>query len=263
VDHTTVARQIDGLEAKLGARLFLRNPRGYVLTPLGASVLESAVAMDAHVDRALRVARGQDVEMHGAVRVATADVLATHFVVPTVPALRRAHPKLRIEIVSDSRAHDLSRREADVALRLGASGDERLIVKKLGRLGFGVYAGRALVKKKKRVDERAAPWVAFDESIGRLPHEQWLDKHFPGAEIVLRANRQHTLLHAVRQGIGLGILPCFVADRDEALVRLRGPDEVFTRELALHVHADLQHSPRVRAFMGVVATRATAILAER
>ena len=255
VEHTTVARRIDGLEAELGARLFLRNPRGYVLTRVGETLLESAAAMDEQLGRAIRLARGQDVEMEGAVRVATADALATHVVVPALPALRRAHPELRVEIVSDTRPHDLSRREADVALRLGVSSDDRLIVKKLGRLGFGVYAARNLAKK--RIDERRASWVGFDETVGRQPHEEWLDEHVPDARIVVRANRQHTLVEAVRRGVGLGILPCLVADHDPDLVRLRGPDEVFTRELSLHVHADLHRSRRVRAFMESIAAYVT------
>jgi DNA-binding transcriptional LysR family regulator len=255
VEHTTVARRIAGLEGELGARLFLRNARGYVLTSIGTMVLESADAMDEHLDRAVRRARGQHLELEGAVRVATADALATHLVVPALASLRRQHPELRVEIVSDTRQHDLSRREADLALRLGASSDDRLIVKKLGRLGFGVYAARS---QSQPVDERTASWVGFDETVGRQPHEEWLAMHVPDARIVLRSNRQHTLLEAVRRGLGLGILPCFIADADPDLMRLRAPDEVFRRDLAIHVHSDLQHSRRVRAFMNVLAEYVTA-----
>jgi DNA-binding transcriptional LysR family regulator len=264
VEHTTVARRIDALEAELGARLFLRNARGYVLTGTGTSVLESADAMDEQLDRAVRLARGQNIELQGAVRVATADALATHLVVPALAPLRRAHPELRVEIVSAVRQHDLSRREADIALRLGASSDDRLIAKKLGRLGFGVYAARTLPRP---IDERTANWVAFDETVGRQPHEDWLGQHHPDARIVVRANRQHTLLEAVRRGLGLGILPCFIADADPDLVRLRAPEEVFTRDLSIHLHADLQRSRRVRAFIDVlsayVATNAAQIAGER
>jgi DNA-binding transcriptional LysR family regulator len=247
VEHTTVARRIDALEAELGARLFLRNPRGYVLTPAGAAVLESATVMGEQVARAVRLARGQDLEIEGTVRVATADTLATHLVMPALPALRRAHPGLEVEVVSDIRQHDLSRREADVALRIGTSSDDRVIARKLGRLGFGVYAARAIAGR--RFDEAAASWVGFDDTVERQPHEDWLRQRHPAAQVVLRSNRQHTLLEAVRLGVGVGILPCFIADEDPLLVRLRGPDEVFSRELSLHVHADVQRSRRVRALM--------------
>lgn len=250
VEHTTIARRINALEQELGSTLFLRNPRGYVPTSVGEALMEAAASIDVQVDRVLRIAHGQDVEMQGSVRVATADLLATHVIVPALPGLLRKHPELRVEVVSDTRQHDLSRREADLALRLGSSNDERLIAKKLGRLGFGLYAARA---KRQKSDWRRANYVAFDESVGQLPHEDWLREHAPDACIVLRANRQQTLIEAVRRGIGLGILPCVAADADRSLVRLKGPEQVFSRDIALLVHADLRHARRVRAVMDAIA----------
>jgi DNA-binding transcriptional LysR family regulator len=254
VEHTTVARRLDALETELGARLFLRNPRGYVLTRVGETLLESANAIGVHVDRVLLLARGRDVEMRGVVRIATADALATHNVVPALPALLRAHPQLVVEIVSDARQHDLARREADLALRMGRSSDDRLVGRKLGGVGFGLYAARGTGET---VDVRGAPYVWFDDTVGRLPHDDWLSEHAPEAKIVFRANRQQTLLEAVRRGLGLGILPCLIADPDRALVRVRGPKEVFTRDLSLLVHADVQPSRPVRAVIDALAAYVT------
>ena len=250
VEHTTIARRIAAVERDLGAKLFLRNPRGYVPTSVGEALVEAAGSIDVEVDRAVRIARGQDVAMQGSVRVATADLLATHLIVPALPDLLRAHPEIRVEIVSDTRQHDLSRREADLALRLGGSSDERLMARKLGRLGFGLYAARA---RRRNVDLRTSPYVAFDESVGHLPHDDWLAEHAPHARVVLRANRQQTLIEAVRQGIGLGILPCLAADGDRSLVRLKGPAQVFSRDISLLVHADVQRSRRVRVVMDAMA----------
>jgi DNA-binding transcriptional LysR family regulator len=193
--------------------------------------------------------------MQGTVRVATADLLATHLIVPALPGLLRAHAELRVEIVSDTRQHDLSRRQADLALRLGSSSDQRLIARKLGRVGFGLYAARV---RRRSLDLQSAAYVAFDESVGRLPHDDWLAEHAPRARVVLRANRQQTLVEAVRQGIGLGILPCLTADGDRSLVRLKGPDQVFSRDVSLLVHPDVQRSRRVRAVMDGLAEFAAA-----
>lgn len=255
VEHTTIARRIDAIERELGAKLFLRNPRGYTATAVGEALVESVENIDVEVDRAVRLARGKDVKMEGNVRVATADLLATHVVVPALPGLLREHGALCVQIVSDTRQHDLSRREADLALRLGGSSDERLIARKLGSVGFGVYAARG---KRRRADADGAPYVAFDESVGRLPHDDWLAEHAPKARVVLRANRQQTLIEAVREGLGLGIIPCLAADGDPALVRILGPERVFSRDLSLLVHADVQRSRRVRAVMdGLAAYAAT------
>jgi len=246
VEHTTIARRIAAVEQELGTTLFLRNPRGYVPTSVGEALMEATESIHHEVDRVFRIARGQDVEIEGSVRIATADLLATHLIVPALPRLLRAHAALRVEIVSDTRQHDLARREADLALRLGGSSDEHLIAKKLGKLGFGLYVARA---ERRNPDLRTATYVAFDESVGHLPHDDWLAEHAPNAQVVLRANRQQTLVEAVRQGIGLGILPCLAADADRSLRRLRGPAQDFSRDIALLVHSDVQRSRRVRAVM--------------
>jgi len=250
VQHTTVARRVAALESELGARLFLRNARGYTLTRVGQALLESVQAMHAQVEQVTRLASGQDVEMRGAVRVATADTLATHVVLPALKSLVREHPELELEVVSDTRQHDLSRREADVALRVGASGDTELVGRRVALLGFGLYGAR---ERPKKLDLRRVHYVTFEELVGKLPHQRWLAEHAPGARVVLRANRQETLVEAVRLGLGLGILPCLIAEGDATLHRWLGPEQVFTRELWLLLHPDLQGSRRVRAVMTAIA----------
>ena len=89
--------------------------------------------------------------------------------------------------------------------------------------------------------------------MGRLPHDEWLAQHAPEARVVFRANRQQTLIEAVRRGLGLGILPCLIADTDRSLVRLRGPGQVFVRDLSLLVHADVQPSRLVRAVIDAIS----------
>ena len=252
VQHTTVARRLDVLEATLGARLFLRNPRGYTLTRVGQALLESVQAMHAQVEQVARLADGQDIEMSGAVRVATADALAKHLVLPALSRLVQSNAALGLEVVSDTRQHDLSRREADVALRIGASSDTQLVGRKLAALGFGLYSAR---ERPKKLDLREACYVTFDEAVGKLPHETWLAQHAPEARVVLRSNRQETLIEAVRLGLGQGLLPCLVADADPALHRWLGPSDVFSRDLWLLVHPDLQGSRRVRAVMDAIAKR--------
>jgi DNA-binding transcriptional LysR family regulator len=248
VQHTTVARQLDRLERALGARLFLRNPRGYVLTKVGIALLESVNAIGEQVDRVARLASGEDVELAGVVRIATADLLATHIVVPALRPLLEAMPQLDVAVISDTRQHDLAKREADLALRLGASGDAHLVNRRIATIDFGVYAAR----RRARPALGKAAYVGFDESVGRQPHDDWLATHAPGARVVLRANRQHTLIEAVREGIGLGILPCLAADRDDSLVQLLGPKDVFSRDLCVVMHPDVRETRRVRAVVAAI-----------
>ncbi len=249
VRHTTVARQLDRLEDSLGSRLFLRNPRGYVLTPVGETLLESVEAIAARVNDVARLAAGGDVEVQGVVRVATADVLASHVLLPALRPLLASAPGLDVSVVSDTRTYDLTRREADLALRLGATSEPHLVAKKIAKIGFGLYAAPGGAKTR---DVAEARYVTFDESVGRQPHDEWIASHAPRARVALRANRQHTLLEAVRLGLGLGILPCLAADGDPSLARILGPSDVFVRELYLVVHRDGGRARRVRAVYGAV-----------
>jgi DNA-binding transcriptional LysR family regulator len=254
VQHSTVARRIDGLEASLGARLFLRNARGYTLTRVGQTVLESVQGVSVQVEQVARLAEGQDVQMAGTVRVATADALAKSLVLPAVQRLLREQHGLTVELVSDTRQHDLARREADLALRIGASADTLLVGRRLAALGFGLYgSARQRPQRTTKLALERASYVMFDEAVGKLPHEAWLAEHAPEARVVLRANRQETLIEAVRLGVGLGILPCLVADADPSLHRVLGPDRVFSRDLWLLAHPDVQGSRRVRAVFDALA----------
>ena len=201
------------------------------------------------MDEAARRAGGEDVELAGTVRVATADLLATHVVLPALRPLLAALPRLDAVVVSDTRSHDLSGREADLALRLGPSSRPHLVAKRIAQVGFGLYAGARGPGRRRLA---AARYVAFDESIGRQPHDDWLASHAPEARVVLRANRQQTLVEAVRLGLGLGILPCLAADGDASLTRLLGPAEVFTRDLFIVMHPDVRHAKRVRAVVGAI-----------
>jgi DNA-binding transcriptional LysR family regulator len=255
VQHTTVARQLDRLERALGARLFLRNPRGYVLTRVGEALLESVEAISARVDEVARLAGGEDIELAGTLRVATADLLATHLVVPALRPLLDANNQLDLAIVSDTRPHNLSRREADLALRLGAASEPHLVRRRVAEVGFGLYAARF---KGKRIDIEQASYVGFDDTVGRQPHDEWLETNAPRARVVLRANRQQTLIEAVRLGVGLGILPCLAADSDDSLVRLLGPPKVFSRDLCVVMHPDVRHARRVRAVIESIEAYAAA-----
>jgi DNA-binding transcriptional LysR family regulator len=255
VRHTTVARRLDRLEQALGARLFLRNPRGYVLTSVGERLLESVEAIRARVDEVTRLAGGEDLELAGAVRVATADVLATHVVLPALRPLLESTSGLEVAVVSDTRQHDLARREADLAVRLGQSNEPHLIAKSIARVGFGLYGARNL---RKTVALAQARYVGFDESVGPQPHDRWFASHALEGRVVFRANRQQTLLEAIRLGVGLGILPCMAADADASLVRIQGPSEIFSRELYVVMHADVRHARRVRAVVDAIETHVAA-----
>ncbi len=249
VDRNTVARRVAALEAELGLPLFERGPQGWSRTPAG----DELAAMASHVEEdVLALARhvdARDRAVAGTVRLTTAAHLAAQLVVPAVPALRQRHPGLVLEVVADQRIFDLTRREADLALRMGRPRDASpgLVARKLSDVAYAVYAARGTAAARRgAVDLADDAFLGLDEAMAGAPQERWLERVAPGRRVVFRSNSTASLVAAVRGGVGVAVLPRFAADPDPGLCRLDGPEPA-SHELWLLVHADLRRSPRVQA----------------
>lgn len=244
VDRSTVARHVAALEAELGLALFERGPQGWSRTPAGQElaglarrVEEDVLALARHVD-------ARDPALRGTVRLTTVPHLATHLLASSLPALRQRHPDLLLEVVADARAFDLSRREADLALRMGRPRSPGLVARRVSELAFAFYAAPSTeAGGRGAVDLRANPFLG-DEAD--LLQERWLAKLAPGLRVVHRCNSTTALLAAARTGLGVVLLPCYIGDAEPALRRLDGPKPA-PHEIRLLVHGDLRRTPRVRA----------------
>ncbi len=247
VDRNTVARRVSALEKELGLALFDRGPQGWTRTAAGEDLAALASRVEEDVLAVARHADARDRAVSGTVRLTTATHLSAHLLVPAVPALRARHPALLLEIAADQRAFDLTRREADLALRLGRPRDAGLVTRKLSDVAFRFYSTKAyLGGRRAEVDFAKDLFLGFDDSLASSPQERWLARTAPDRRIAFRCNSTASLVAAVRVGVGVAVLPCFVADQDPSLVRLDGPEPV-NHELWLLVHGDLRRTPRVKA----------------
>ena len=252
VDRATVGRRIAALEQELGLELFERGPQGWTRTAAGRELSELASRVEQDV---LALARRADAtdrqQLTGVVRLTTSTHISAHLLAPALPALRSAHPGLVLEIAADQRAFDLTRREADLALRMGRPRDAGLVTRKLTDIAHGFYASPALVGTRREVDFASDPFVAFDESLASVPQERWIASVAPERRVVFRCNSTASLAAAARSGVGVAMLPLFVAATMPDLVRLSGPEPV-AHELWLLVHGDLRRAPRVEAVISWV-----------
>ncbi len=247
VDRNTVARRVAALEEELGLPLFERGPQGWCRTSAGQDLAELASRVEEDVLALTRHADARDRALTGTVRLTTAAHLAVQLLTPAVPALRARHPGLVLELVADQRTFDLTRREADLALRMGRPRDAGLVTRKLSDVAYGLYAAKALVSGRTRaVDFAADLFVGLEEGQANTPQERWLARVAPERRVVFRTNSTAALFAAARLGMGVAVLPRFAADDDDDLVRLGGP-EPENHELWLLVHGDLRRTPRVRA----------------
>ena len=246
VDRNTVARRVAALEEELGLPLFERGPQGWCRTSAGEDLAELASRVEDDVLALARHADARDRALTGTVRLTTAAHLAVELLTPAVPALRARHPGLVLEIAADQRNFDLTRREADLALRMGRPRDAGLVTRKLSDVAYGLYAAKALVSGRTRAVDFAADLFIGLEEQANTPQERWLAKVAPERRVVFRTNSTAALFVAARAGMGVAVLPRFVADRDAQLVHLEGPEPA-NHELWLLVHGDLRRTPRVRA----------------
>lgn len=247
VDRNTVGRRVAALEEELGLPLFERGPQGWARTGAGDELAALASRVEEDVLAIARHADARDPALAGTVRLTTATHLAADLLVPALPLLRARHPGLVLELAADRRALDLTRREADLALRMGRPRDAGLVTRKLSEIAHRLYAAAgSAAARRGRVDLDADPFAGFDESLASTPQERWLARVAPARRIAFRCNSTAALVAAARAGVGVAVLPCFVADRDPGLVALEGPRPE-PHELWLLVHGDLRRTPRVRA----------------
>jgi DNA-binding transcriptional LysR family regulator len=267
-DRTTVARRVAALESELGLPLFERGPQGWIRTAAGDELAELATRVEEDVLALARHADARDREVAGTVRITTPTHVAVHLLAPAVPLLRERHPSLLVEVAADQRTFDLTRREADIAVRFGRPQAPGLVTRKLSEVAYRLYASPAYLAGRGAgpADVDRDAFVGFEERLISVPQERWLDRVFPDRHVVFRCNSTAALVAAARAGVGVAVLPCFMAATVPDLEEVEAPEPVAAHEMWLLVHGDLRRTPRVKAAIGwiddVVAAARPALCGE-
>ena len=248
VDRNTVARRVVALEEELGIPLFERGPQGWICLDDGRELAELASHVEADVFAIARQADARDRAIEGAVRLTTAMYVNMYLLAPALPLLRARHPGIVVESVADSRAFNLSRREADLAVRVGRPRDAGLVTRKLTDVALAFYAAvGSPAARRGQVDFARDEFVGSVEEYAAIsPQDRWLARVAPERRVVARNNSTSAMLTSVAAGVGVGVLPRFVGDADARLARLDGPAPP-PHELWLLVHRELRRTPRVAA----------------
>lgn len=259
IDHSTAFRRLRSLERSLGTQLFERLPGGsYQATAAGERMALAAERMEDEVLALDRDLAGGDIKLAGWLRVTSSESLAFRLLTPRLKAFRTAYPGIGIELVLDNRLLDLSRREADVAIRTVRPKDGELWGRKLADIAWGVYGARAYLRRTNagrtgslRLADHA--FIGWDESSRRIRVADWVETIAGPDAITYRTGSLVNQLAAVRAGLGLAALPCYLGDTEPGLVRVgAGPVAELTDELWIVTHDRLKHTARVRAFFDCV-----------
>ncbi len=257
VEHTTVGRRLAAMERALGAKLFVRTPDGFRLTRMGEEILPLVERAEAALLQVERVALADDDRAEGTVRVTTSESFAG-LLGRWLAELRGKHPRVTVDLITGNARLDLSRREADIAVRFAATREGNLVCRRVATLGWAVYASRAYVKARGPLppsgDLRGHDVIGFGESMAQVPGALWIEEHGRGADMVMRSGSLTAACNAALADLGVTVIPCYLADPEPTLVRLV-PGVIGTRDGFLVVHPDLARVARVRVVLSFLVER--------
>lgn len=258
VNHTTVLRRIAHLERQLGVRLFERLRTGYIPTAAGEELREAARRVEQTLIGIEHHLAGKDLQLSGAIRITTTETLFQSLL-PHLLEFRRLHPHIQLQVVASNPMVNLTRREADVAIRATNQPPDNMIGRKIGMARSAVYGAPAYL----RGQNRDAPlnqydWIGLDETLAHLPEYHWLEQHVPAERIALRLNNLLHKIAVVKAGCGIAPLLCFLAEQEPELARLTEPNPLFDTDIWLLSHPDLRQVARIRAFTDLIARRVAA-----
>jgi DNA-binding transcriptional LysR family regulator len=254
VDATTVGRRIRRLERSLGEQtLFAQGKEGHILTESGRRLLARVEAIERETESIL--SGGDDANgaaMRGRLRISASEGFGSWLIAAHLGEFAARHPRLSIDLAANTGFLDPSRREADIAILLARPQKGPLISKKLTDYRLRAYASETYLAESPSLESGAD--LATHRMIGYIPdllyspELNYLDEVQPGLEAQLRSstiNAQHRLIAA---GAGVGVLPCFIGDRDPGLMRVL-PEVTITRSFWLVTHQDSRHLPRNALFV--------------
>ncbi len=248
-DATTVGRRLRLLEERLGAALFQRDAGGTMMpTSAGEIAVARAETIEAEVGALSGALEGVDLMALGKVRLTAPPFVINRLLIPTAAEVLSHHSDLQLELIGDSRNFNLTRREADMALRLARPVDatgSKVVARRIATLDYAVY-----VAAEKRDEAQRLPWLVYEDAMTHLPHARWIamQAEKSGRGGALAVNEGDALLQAAVAGLGRALLPEILAERVDGLCRVDSGDKVLpAREVWVLIHTELRHLARIRA----------------
>lgn len=245
VEHTTVSRRIEALERVLAIRLFDRFARGWALTEAGKALFPQAQRVENEIYGLLRQATGAGAAP-GTVRISAPPAIAALWIAPALPRLRLQLEGVDIELGAEPAQVDLSRREADIAIRFSRPQAPDLAVRQIATVQYYLCAA-----PEYSAGRNPGQWefIGYDESLARTPQHEWLAAFAAGRRFIFSSNDLLSIASATRAGAGISVLPDYLADG----LRVPGINCPVQRNLWMVIHDDVRKSQRVRRTADLLA----------
>ena len=261
VDGSTVSRRLARLEETLAARLFERSRDGIVPTEAADELVPIAEEIEATMARFTTATDGLERDIRGEVRITCPPDVASVVVAPLLHAITARYPALRIVLDASESIVDLTRREADLALRVVKPTSGDLVVKKVFSSVGWILAGSAVHARAPLRVWSAVPWVGWGERRAHVPAARWLTRYAPEVEPLVRTDSLTVQLTVLGTGLGVGLIPApsvapFGLVPIPLAPKLRAAAGTWPRDdLYLVTHRALRDVPRIRAVWDMLAER--------
>jgi DNA-binding transcriptional LysR family regulator len=252
LNHSTVSRRLSAIEATLGVALFARRRAGYVPSGAGMEILALSNRIDQDIQAALRRVTAQPQNLSGELHIATSDALLLDFLTPVIAAFLAEHRGIQIDVMVGNHALNLARGDSDIALRATLSAPGNLFGRKLATIAWAIYGRRDDCPSSGGIPREALyekMWVSYGKGLSSLKAHGYVGANVPRHNIVYHSDSVYGVAAAIRNGIGVGFLPCMHGDLDPGLIRVSPVEPTVYDELWLLTHPDIRRSPRVSAFM--------------
>lgn len=247
VNHATVFRRLVKLEERLGTRLFEREGGRYHANAAGEELAAAGATIDETADQALLRVVGRDLHPSGHVRITTTDSVALTLLPPLAAECRRHYPQISLSVNVDDHLANLSRRDADIAIRPTTQPPDYLVGKRIAPLRFAIYGSQDYLAARSTNELADHDWIALDDSYTGHRTLRWLEGIKPLDRVGYRTSSFGLMQRSCRAGLGLALLPSILGETDPALRRLGVPVAECGSELWLLVHPDLRHTERVKS----------------
>ncbi len=246
VDASTVFRSIGRIERGLGQRLFERSRAGYRPSETAHELAEHAEQVETRLEQARSAVQLAPEQVSGTVRITTTDTILHGLIAPTLHMLARHHPLLDYELHTGNELTNLTRREADIAVRATRRPPQHLVGRHLGPIRVALYAGtRSRIRRYEDIQAGKSAWIAPDDALPDHPSVVWRRRNYPRVVPRYRVNSILTVMELVAAGMGVGILPVFLAQPRKDLVALTEILDECQTELWLLTHPESRHLRRV------------------
>jgi DNA-binding transcriptional LysR family regulator len=256
-NHSTVYRRVKSFEEEISTKLFNSTPTGYILTVAGEKLLENVGDLQEKMDEISRTIPGIDDTLKGSVSITTTSSIAETILPKILLKFKKKWPELSITLKVSNQHFNLSKREADIAIRPSSKVPDHLIGRKLGYLNFGVYGAKTYLKNKPKNNFLKNIYqfdiLGLDDELSHLESKQWLDKLIEKDLNIYRVDKLTTLASFCSEGLGIAVLPDYFCLKHKNLELLYAPKNKIGSDLWLLTHKDISKGPKIKITMDFLA----------